>query len=154
MMSQRLFIVYRERPDSAPKAIDAMADVTEANRIIGLFDWYGAIADTPEEAIKEFEEYEKSKPSTLRCSREYNSALLSCGVLGPRSRPEPWSPLCRVALRPRTAHRPGGTGAPPPSRMRRVRQAISRGSCCGCYSPRSSRCPRPMGSSTSLTWLR
>jgi hypothetical protein len=61
MMSQRLFIVYRERPDSAPKAIDAMADVTEANRIIGLFDWYGAIADTPEEAIKEFEEYEKSK---------------------------------------------------------------------------------------------
>ena len=38
-----------------------MAGVTEANRIIGLFDWYGAIADTLEEAIKEFEEYEKSK---------------------------------------------------------------------------------------------
>jgi len=38
-----------------------MTDVTEANRIIGLFDWYGAKADTAEEAIKEFEEYEKSK---------------------------------------------------------------------------------------------
>ena len=61
MMPQRLFIVYRETPDSAPKAIDAMAGVTEANRIIGLFDWYGAIADTAEQAIKEFEEYEKSK---------------------------------------------------------------------------------------------
>ena len=61
MMPQRLFIVYRERPDSAPKAIDAMTDVTEANRINGLFDWYGAKADTAEEAIKEFEEYEKSK---------------------------------------------------------------------------------------------
>ena len=61
MMAQRLFIVYREGPDSAPKAIDAMADVTKTNCIIGRFDWYGARADTAEEAIKEFEEFEKSE---------------------------------------------------------------------------------------------
>ena len=61
MMPQRLFIIYRERLTARQKRLMQWSDVTEANRIIGLFDWYGAIADTPEEAIKEFEEYEKSK---------------------------------------------------------------------------------------------
>ena len=59
MAHQNVFIVYRERPDCAPKAIDAT--MPEADDIIGRFDWYGARADTAEAAIKEFEEFEKSE---------------------------------------------------------------------------------------------
>ncbi len=58
-MSQRVFIVYREESDCAPKAIDVK--MPEADDVIGRFDWYGARADTAEAAIKEFEEFEKSE---------------------------------------------------------------------------------------------
>jgi hypothetical protein len=56
-MAQRVFIVYREELDCAPKAIDIT--MPETNDIISRFEWFGARADTAEAAIQEFEKFEK-----------------------------------------------------------------------------------------------
>jgi hypothetical protein len=56
-VAKRVFIVYREDIDCAPKAIDIT--MPETNDIIGGFEWYGARADTAQAAIQEFEKFEK-----------------------------------------------------------------------------------------------